>query len=135
MYLIFKPNFNTTNVFLLYLCCVLRPNLVHLVLFSPIRSIWSYSVCSVYFGSIRSHSIRFGLIRSTLVLFGPLCLYSVHFVHFGLIRSNLVHYVHFGHILFIRSYLVLFSLFGPNQSTSVSFSPFTYIRSTSVLLV
>ena len=90
IYLIFKPNFTTTNVFLLYFCCVLQSTLV---LFIAIRS------TLVLFSPLWFYLVHFGPIQSTLVLFDPIWSirsYSVHFVHFGpfspfsLIRSTLV---------------------------------------------
>ena len=134
-----------------------------LVLFG---SLWFHSIHSVHFGSIRStlvclfFLVDIGLIRSipstsvlfnsfyplrsTLVLFGPLWLYSVHSVHFGSIQScsvcfgpiwstlvllgpfwsYSVHSVYFGLIRSIQSTLVLFFLFCLLLSNFVLFGPF-----------
>ena len=105
--LIFKPNFITTNVFLLHFCCVLRFSLSHSVLFGLFCPPLSYSV---HFGfirwtsfhfypieSIRSFSVHIGPIwsnstMSNLVLFGPHWSYSFHSIHIGSLCSNSVHF-------------------------------------------
>ena len=129
----------------------------YLVILGPFYPPWSYSV---YFSPIRSTLVHFDLIWSTLVLFSPtsstlvlfcsLESYSLHSIHFVLIRSTLVlfctlltysvHFVHFG---LIQSYLIYF---GPFRSTLIQFCPhrsyslhfvhlvvFSLIQSTSVL--
>lgn len=74
--------------------------------------------CSLYSLYIsRTKALHFGSIRSTLVLFGQLCFYSVQFGLFSSIQS-------------ILSTLVLFS---PCWSYSVIFSPFCPLRSNLVL--
>ena len=126
--------------------------------FSPIQTIqsaWFYSVHSIQFCyiwptwcSYLVHSIHFGPIQLTLVLFSPVLSYSVQFgpirsimstlvlicpfilirsysVHFGPIRSTLVHYLFFCPIRSTLSYSVLY---GPIRSTLFPFGP---IRSTS----
>ena len=97
-----------------------------LVLFGPIQS------TLVLFGQHRSYSIHpvhFGLIRSiwsTLILSGPI---QSTLVLFGQLRSYSVHPVHlvlFGPIQFILTTLVFL---GPIQSTLLLFSPFFPLRS------
>ena len=124
IYLIFKPNFITTNVFLFYLCCVLRSILVHYgPLWSyPIWSIHSYLVYLVHFSPILVHngpsvnSIHFDHIRPNLVplhpiwptfLFGPFCPLWSYSIHLVLLAP-------------LWSYLVLFN---PIRSTLVLFNP------------
>ena len=110
----------------------------YLVHIGPIRSIlplWFYSVHIVLFGlgSIRStlvHFAHFGSIRSTLsylvlVLFGPICSYSVHIGPLCPIQSTLV--------LFSPpcSYSVLLCPFNPPcsiWSICVHFGPFRTLR-------
>ena len=94
-----------------------------LVLFSPHRS---YSVLLNPIRSILSTLVLFGplLLWSYLVLFGPHWSYSVYSNNFGLLWSYSVHSFHFGPISSIRSNLVLFD---PLCSTLV---PFGSIRST-----
>ena len=90
IYFILKPNFTRTNMFLLYLCCVLLS-------------------FSVHFGRIRFYSAQFGLscpLRFYSVHFGHILFYSVHF---GLIQFNFVHFFHLGYVRSIMSTLVLFS--------------------------
>lgn len=136
-YLIFKPNFTPTNVFLLYFCCVLMSTLVQ---FGPIQPTLVYCV---HFDPVWSNSILFSTLWSYSVLFSPNCSNLVHCVHFGLIWSTLVlfgpfgplwsYLVHFGYIQSfpLSSYSVLFNLF---QSTLVLFNilRFTLILSSSL---
>ena len=79
VHLIFKSNFTTTNVFLLYFSCVLQSTLV---LFGPL---WSYFVHIGHMQSNSIHSINFGL-------FSPSWSYLVHF---GSIWSRSMHSVLF----------------------------------------
>ena len=98
--------------------------------FGFIRSIWSYSVhfdhiwsTLVLFGLLWSysvHSVQFCSSRSNLVLVGPHWSYSVHF---GLIRSTLVSYGPIRSILSTSVYLVLFALFYSLWSYSGLFGP------------
>ena len=109
--------------FTLILFCPIRSMLSTLVHFSPIRDIrydlvligpffplWFYSV----------HLVHFGLIQSTLVLFGPV----------QSILSTLVLICPLVHIQSTRSTLFLFSSFGPLCSYSdhsVHFAPLQFI--------
>ena len=94
IYLIFKPNFTTTNVFLLYS-----------VLFGPH---WSILSTSVPFGSIRSICLRWSY-SLYLVLFGTLWSYSVYYVDFGPLDL----------FSLLWTYSVDSVLFSPNWSYSV----------------
>ena len=87
----FKSNFTTTNMFLLYFCCVLQSTSI---IFGPC---WSHLVHSVYFGPI----------QSTLVLFGPLCPLSSYSVHLVLFNPLCFYLVQFGSIQSILFTLVL----------------------------
>ena len=87
-----------------------------MVLLDPL---WSYSVQFRLTWSIRSYSVHFGSIGSTVILFGPIWPYLV----------DSVLSVQFGPIWFILSTSVQF---GPFSSTSILFH-FGPIRSTFVL--
>ena len=123
-------------------------------LFGPYGLLWSYSAHSIDFGSIRSTvvlfspSSHFGPIQSTLVLFGPIWSYSILFVPIQAIMSTLVLICPF---ILIQSTLILFGQlrsytvhigplcpirvhFGPIRSTLFPFSLILSIRSTSILL-
>ena len=111
IYLIFKLNYTTTNVFLLYFSCtsiLFSPSysihLSTLVLFSsfyPLESCLVHSVFPVHFGYIRSiwsYSVHFGYIWSTLVLlvyFDPIWSILSTSVLFGLLWFYLIHSVQF----------------------------------------
>ena len=110
--------------FIIFLLCSsvlfgsLGSNSVHLILFGPIQSylvhigsIRSTLVLSSLFCPLRSYSVHsflfgpFGLIQSTLILFGPLFLFSPRW-------SNLVYAI----------------LFHPTRSTSVHFFQFSQLH-------
>ena len=91
---------------------------VHSVIFSPL---WTYQVHSNHisspiksslvhfsiFWTIRSNLVDIGSMRSILVLLGPICFYSTHYVHIGPIRYILVHSVR----PILSTHLVLFFFF------------------------
>ena len=114
-----------------------------LVILSPFCPLWSDSVLFGPFGLLWSnsvHSVHFGSIRFTLVLFGPFCPLRSYLLDIGLIQSILVlfgpiwfyliHYVHIGPNLSIHSYSVLSS---PHWSYSVHISTLCPIWTTLVL--
>ena len=55
-------------------------------------NLYSFKIKELLFGPIRSTSVHFGLLQSTVVPFGPLWFTSVHY---GPIQSNLVHWGNF----------------------------------------
>ena len=55
-------------------------------------NLYSFKIKELLFGPIRSTSVHFGLLQSTVVPFGPLRFTSVHC---GPIQSNLVHWGNF----------------------------------------
>ena len=121
---IFKPNFTTTNVFLLYYCCALWSYLIHFVHIGPLQ----YTL--VLFGTHWFYFVPFNPIQSILstsVVFGsfyPLWSYSVHISPIWSILTTLIC---FGPIQSILSTLVLFCPFGPLWSYLIHFDT---IRST-----
>ena len=114
-----------------------------LVILSPFCPLWSDSVLFGLFSLLWSnsvHSVHFGSIRFTLVLFGPFCPLRSYLLDIGLIQSILVlfgpiwfyliHYVHIGPNLSIHSYSILSS---PHLSYSVHIGTLCPIWTTLVL--
>ena len=99
---------------------------VHLSLVWSIRFFRSTLVLFGPFGLIQSTLVIFGSHWSYLVLFGPFCPLWSYLVYFGSIRSNFVL------VSLIWSFSVHIDLI---QSTLVSYGPIRSIMSTSVHLV
>ena len=87
---------------------------VHSVIFGPL---WSYQVHSNHispiksslvnfsiFWTIRSNLVDIGSMRSILVLLGPICFYSTHYVHIGQFGT-------YWYILSVLFYQPIWSLF------------------------
>ena len=112
-------------------CHLIRSYLALFGRFGSFSPVWSYLVHFVHFGPIRSFSLHFNLI--------PLRSYSVHFcaiwstlVLFSVLRSYSVYSIHFGPI---RPYFVHFGRIGPNRSILVYFNPFRPLWSIPSTLV
>ena len=70
---------------ILVIFCSFYPLWFTSILFGPFSPLWFYSEHWFYLG----HSVYFGPIRQTLVLFGPFWFYSVRFVSIRSITSTL----------------------------------------------